>query len=212
MGECLNISRHHGATNLRWLLFVALTAVAVLLPMLMAPPPAQAAATVGTRISSFAVGPATVVKGRNITYSGQVQKASGKSWAKTGAVTVKVYFDPDGTAPKKLVRTLKAGPTGSFKASTVATVAGKWSVQVPTQGAYKGSSTAAKAVKVTAPKSTVAKPVDKHNCPSWAPIKGNASSKIYHMPHQAYYGRTNPEQCFATESAAVKAGYRKSKR
>lgn len=50
------------------------------------------------------------------------------------------------------------------------------------------------------------------NCPSWAPIKGNASSMIYHMPSGSYYSRTNPEQCFATERAAVNAGYRRSLR
>lgn len=50
------------------------------------------------------------------------------------------------------------------------------------------------------------------NCPSWAPIKGNASSMIYHVPGGAYYDRTNPEKCFTTESAAQAAGYRKSKR
>ena len=135
----------------------------------------------------------SVVNGRNITYSGQVQRASGTTWLKTGAVTVKVYFDPDGAAPKKLVKTLKASSTGYFK-----------------------SATAAKAVRVTVPtpalKPTVAKPVSKWNCPSWAPIKGNAPSKIYHLRGQAFYDRTTPEQCFATETAAVKAGFRKSKR
>lgn len=50
------------------------------------------------------------------------------------------------------------------------------------------------------------------NCPSWAPIKGNASSMIYHVPGGAYYDRTKPEKCFSTESAAQAAGYRKSKR
>lgn len=49
-------------------------------------------------------------------------------------------------------------------------------------------------------------------CPSWAPIKGNASSMIYHVPGGAYYSRTNPEQCFASASAAKSAGYRASKR
>jgi hypothetical protein len=49
------------------------------------------------------------------------------------------------------------------------------------------------------------------NCPSWAPVKGNQSG-IYHVPGGAFYSRTNPEECFATEWAAVKAGYRRSKR
>lgn len=49
------------------------------------------------------------------------------------------------------------------------------------------------------------------DCPASHPIKGNASSMIYHMPSGAYYSRTNPEECFATESAARAAGYRRSK-
>lgn len=54
-------------------------------------------------------------------------------------------------------------------------------------------------------------PDSKWTCPSWAPIKGNASSFIYHMPGQRFYDKTAPEECFRTESAAVNAGYRKSK-
>lgn len=54
-------------------------------------------------------------------------------------------------------------------------------------------------------------PISEWNCPSWAPIKGNASSMIYHMPGQAFYDRTKPEDCFRTESAARAAGYRKAK-
>lgn len=53
-------------------------------------------------------------------------------------------------------------------------------------------------------------PVGK-NCPSNAPIKGNANSYIYHMPGQRYYNNTTPEVCFATESDAQTAGYRKAK-
>jgi fluoride ion exporter CrcB/FEX len=54
-------------------------------------------------------------------------------------------------------------------------------------------------------------PISSWNCPSWAPIKGNASSMIYHMPYQRYYDATKPEDCFSTESAARNAGYRKAK-
>ncbi|MFT4231526.1 MAG: hypothetical protein QM606_01940 [Leucobacter sp.] len=55
-------------------------------------------------------------------------------------------------------------------------------------------------------------PVSEWSCPSWAPIKGNASSMIYHVPGGAYYQRTKPEECFTTEAAAQAAGYRRSKR
>jgi len=51
-----------------------------------------------------------------------------------------------------------------------------------------------------------------YDCPKGFPIKGNADSGIYHVRGGAYYSRTIPEQCFATESAARAEGYRKSKR
>ena len=63
--------------------------------------------------------------------------------------------------------------------------------------------------KVYYPNRTV--PVTDWDCPSWAPIKGNADSGIYHVPSGRYYERTRPEECFRTEAAAVAAGYRKSK-
>lgn len=79
----------------------------------------------------------------------------------------------------------------------------------------------APAVKPAAPKPVPAKPAaptqtryapNGWNCPSNAPIKGNADSMIYHVPGGQYYSRTNPEDCFASESAARNAGYRPSKR
>ncbi|MDT0156762.1 cell wall-binding repeat-containing protein [Microbacterium sp. ARD32] len=48
-------------------------------------------------------------------------------------------------------------------------------------------------------------------CPSWAPIKGNADSYIYHLPGGRYYDRTDPEECFRSEGDARSAGYRRSK-
>lgn len=57
---------------------------------------------------------------------------------------------------------------------------------------------------------------DGYACPEGYRIKGNATSRtgelIYHMKHQDYYYRTEPEVCFATEEDAQAAGYRKSKR
>jgi trigger factor len=49
------------------------------------------------------------------------------------------------------------------------------------------------------------------DCVEGYPIKGNASSMIYHIPGQSSYERTIPEMCFATEEDAVAAGYRASK-
>ncbi|RMB58176.1 hypothetical protein EAX62_13245 [Tessaracoccus antarcticus] len=55
-------------------------------------------------------------------------------------------------------------------------------------------------------------PISRNSCPASAPIKGNADSGIYHKPGQQFYARTNPEVCFASDSDAVRAGFRKSKR
>jgi hypothetical protein len=49
-------------------------------------------------------------------------------------------------------------------------------------------------------------------CPDEFPIKGNASSRIYHLPGESTYEATIPEICFATEEAAVGLGYRARKR
>lgn len=53
---------------------------------------------------------------------------------------------------------------------------------------------------------------EKLNCEG--KIKGNISSKarIYHVPGGAFYKRTIPEICFASEKEAQAAGFRKSKR
>jgi hypothetical protein len=55
-------------------------------------------------------------------------------------------------------------------------------------------------------------PGDEHPCPQGRPIKGNESSMIAHSPGQQSYLVTNPEQCFATLSDAVAAGFRPAKR
>lgn len=44
--------------------------------------------------------------------------------------------------------------------------------------------------------------------PPGYPIKGNASSKIYHLPEYPSYKGTKAEYCFATEEDAIAAGYR----
>jgi endonuclease YncB( thermonuclease family) len=45
-------------------------------------------------------------------------------------------------------------------------------------------------------------------------IKGNRNKRgewIYHLPGQAYYDQTRPEELFCTEREAIAAGYRRSK-
>lgn len=52
-------------------------------------------------------------------------------------------------------------------------------------------------------------PVSDNDCPKKAPIKGNRGDEwIYHLPSNQYYSVTNPEECFASEDGAKKAGYR----
>lgn len=90
--------------------------------------------------------------------------------------------------------------------------AGK-TITVKVTGRLSGYATISKTSRATSsigyPSRTA--PTSSWNCPSWAPIKGNASSMIYHMPWQRYYDATKPEDCFRTESAAVAAGYRRAK-
>lgn len=76
--------------------------------------------------------------------------------------------------------------------------------------APKPAAIAAPVTVAPAPTSGSASP-NGWNCPSAYPIKGNANSMIYHMPDQRYYSRTQPEECFATRSAAEAAGYRAAK-
>ena len=49
-------------------------------------------------------------------------------------------------------------------------------------------------------------------CPTEFPIKGNASSMIYHVPGTASYANTIAEFCFATTEAAEAAGYHPPRR
>ena len=201
---------------LRRRLMVGVAALALTLPFVSIPAAAQAAVSAG-RVASFSAGPATVVKGKTITVAAQAERSAGKVWAKTSTVTATVYFDADGAVPNKALRTLKSNSTGYLKTTFTAAASGKWSIRWSTQGYLAAASSVQKYVKVVpapkpvAAKATSAKPASKWNCPSWAPIKGNAPSKIYHMKGQRFFTRTTPEICFSTESAAKKAGYRKSK-
>jgi hypothetical protein len=48
-------------------------------------------------------------------------------------------------------------------------------------------------------------------CPSGYPIKGNANSRIYHVPGGRFYDRTVPERCYASAADAEADGYRAAK-
>ena len=103
------------------------------------------------------------------------------------------------------------GATGASYKLTASDAGKKISVRITgTKLGYSSATrTSAQTATVTYPNRVT---VSGGSCPAWAPIKGNASSMIYHVPGGAFYNRTNPEECFRTTAAAVAAGYRASKR
>jgi hypothetical protein len=48
-------------------------------------------------------------------------------------------------------------------------------------------------------------------CPPGYPVKGNDSSKIFHVPGGRSYDRTVPERCYANADDAIADGYRAAK-
>jgi hypothetical protein len=54
-------------------------------------------------------------------------------------------------------------------------------------------------------------PVD-GQCPLSHPVKGNASSQIYHVPDSRFYDMTTPERCYRDAGAAEADGMRAPKR
>ncbi|WP_449569596.1 cell wall-binding repeat-containing protein [Microbacterium sp. MC2] len=126
--------------------------------------------------------------------------------ARTGAWTSGTSFSYQWYAGRAAI----AGATGtSLKLGTAQ--AGK-KISIKVTGRKSGYTTVSRTSAATAQVGypTRTSPTSK-TCPSWAPIKGNANSMIYHLPSGRYYDRTVPEDCFRTESAARAAGYRASK-
>lgn len=58
------------------------------------------------------------------------------------------------------------------------------------------------------PQEAVLTTSEQRDCPPENPIKGNLPSRIFHRPDQVTYERTIPEICFASEEAAIGAGFR----
>jgi hypothetical protein len=89
-------------------------------------------------------------------------------------------------------------------------------VRVVVVGKKSGYQTLTRASATTGTVSSgKAAPATKDDCPSGYPIKGNQTTRhttdwIYHVPGGNYYAVTDPEECFATETAAVAWGYRAS--
>ena len=80
-------------------------------------------------------------------------------------------------------------------------------------GTVKGAQTQKEVnteMPATAPKTPATKPKEGTDCLVKGNISGN--NKIYHVKGGAFYDRTNPEMCFATEEEAKAAGFRKAAR
>ncbi|MET2011932.1 carboxypeptidase regulatory-like domain-containing protein [Microbacterium chocolatum] len=121
----------------------------------------------------------------------------------TSGSSLRIQWFADGVAIKGATSsTLKIGSGLAGKRLTVKVTGSR-------SGYATVTKTSAASAVIGYPSRTT--PTSEWNCPSWAPIKGNKSSMIYHMPGQRFYDRTKPEDCFRTESAAVSAGYRKAK-
>jgi len=55
-------------------------------------------------------------------------------------------------------------------------------------------------------------PHEDGSCPLSHPIKGNAQSKIFHVPGGGSYDRTKAERCYSSPGAAETDGFRQAKR
>jgi hypothetical protein len=93
----------------------------------------------------------------------------------------------DATAVTQVVTPQEAAATAPVAAPEPSTAS---TIEIPA-GAVRGDGTAV--------------------CPDGFPVKGNAQSKIYHVPASRQYGATIPELCFATAEAAEAAGFRAPK-
>lgn len=124
------------------------------------------------------------------------------------------WFENEEWVQSSTPNSLKVGATwnGTLSGAQSLTTAEKYQ-RSKTTWAYGKNKTKrlTQTLKITQGKKPTSTSPSGWNCPSGYPIKGNQSG-IYHAPGGSFYNRTNPEECFATESAARNAGYRKSQR
>lgn len=157
------------------------------------------------------------IAGKTAPYGGKATIRPSVSATKGVSVTSKTVTVKQGTRTIVSNRTSASLRAGTYKVTTTAkyriplykTVNGRTAYSLST--VYTATKTQNLTIKAGA-RPTRTAPYSSGDCPSWAPIKGNGNSGIYHVPGGAYYDVTNAEECFATESAARNAGYRASKR
>lgn len=112
------------------------------------------------------------------------------------------------------VATAATEVTGLGPAQTASEAAEAEAGEAAPAGEGRAGEPAATATAATAPVDDPTLPANavrgdgSNACPEAYPIKGNASSMIYHVPGRSNYDRTVPEFCFATIEAAEAAGFR----
>lgn len=53
---------------------------------------------------------------------------------------------------------------------------------------------------------------DDATCPASHPVKAKMTSKVFHLPGMAHYGRTRPDRCYPDAASAEADGLRQAKR
>ncbi len=81
----------------------------------------------------------------------------------------------------------------------------------PALGVAEWAPLAAPGAESVADRPAWVEPVD-GQCPLSHPVKGNASSNIYHVPGSRFYDMTTPERCYLDAAAAEADGMRAPKR
>lgn len=126
------------------------------------------------------------IRGDELTAEAEALEASGAELAiePLEAIAERVQLEADAAAALEMTSTAAAEEAATEATTTDA------ETDVP-EGAVRGDGTG--------------------ECPDDYPIKGNATSKLYHSPGSPSYKRTVPEFCFATTEAAEAAGFNPTK-
>jgi ribosomal protein S6 len=125
------------------------------------------------------------IRGDELTAEAEALEASGAELAiePVEAIAEREQLEADAAAALEMTSTAAATETTAVETADAGT-------DVP-EGAVRGDGTG--------------------DCPDDYPIKGNATSKLYHSPGSPSYKRTVPEFCFATTEAAEAAGFNPTK-
>src|SRR5215211_7764825 len=127
------------------------------------------------------------IRGDELTAEAEALEASGAELAiePVEAIAEREQLEADAAAALEMAETAAATETPAAEATAVDA-----GMDVP-EGTVRGDGTG--------------------ECPEDYPIKGNASSKLYHSPGSPSYKRTVPEYCFASTEAAEAAGFNPTK-